>query len=79
MNTSRLNMIASTAKALMPQPGCLQVGLALGDQFAQRWRAGRQAEAEEIQGGEGADGAGEDERHEGHGGDHGVGQDVRGT
>src|SRR5690606_33613828 len=58
------------------QPGRLQIALALGDQFAERGGAGGQAEAEEVQSGEGADGTGEYEGHEGHGRNHGIGQDM---
>src|SRR5690606_40421653 len=47
------------------QPGRLQVGLGLGHQLTQRRRAGGQTETEEVQGGQGADGAGQYERHEG--------------
>src|SRR3546814_12378372 len=37
------------------EPGCLDVGLALAEQFAERGRAGRQAEAEKVERGQRGD------------------------
>src|SRR5690606_7172540 len=50
------------------QPGRLQVGLALGNQRAQRRRTGRQTEAQKMQRGDGDHPAGEYEGEEGQGG-----------
>ena len=58
------------------EPRRLKVVLALVQKLAQRRRARRQPEAQEIEGREADDGAAQDERQEGDGGDHGVGQDV---
>src|SRR3546814_8884663 len=45
--------------------GCLDVGLALAEQFAERGRAGRQAEAEKVERGQRGDGAVEHEGQHG--------------
>src|SRR5688572_5251617 len=48
-----------------PQPWRLEIVLALRDHFTERRRAGRHAEAEEIERGQRGDRAGQDERQEG--------------
>ncbi len=58
------------------QPGRLQIVLALRDQFAQRGRAGRQAEAQEVQARQDRHRARQGERQEGQRRHHRVGQDV---
>ena len=74
--TRRLRVPARTTKADDPQPGRLEVVLALGEEVAERGRAEGQAEAEEVERGQGRDGAAEDEGQEGEGRHHRVGQDV---
>ncbi len=54
----------------------MQVGLALIQELAQAGRADRQPETEEVQRRQGGDRPGENKRHEGDGGDRGVGQHV---
>ena len=58
------------------EPRRVEVALALLQQFAERGRAGRQAEAEEVERGQRRDRAVEDERQEGQRRHHGVGQQV---
>ena len=58
------------------EPGRLQIGFALQQQFAERRRARRQAEAEKIQRGQRRDRGIEDEGQEGQGRDRGVGQQM---
>ena len=54
----------------------MKIGLTLGNQFTQRGRARRQAEAQKVQRGEPGDGARQNERQKRQSGHHGVGQDV---
>src|SRR3546814_8203625 len=56
------------------EPGRGDVLLALLQQLAERCRAGRQAEAEEVEGGQRGDGAREGEGQESDGGDNGLGR-----
>src|SRR5688572_11186587 len=56
------------------EPGRVEVALALPQQFAERSRARRQAEAEEVERGERRDRAVEDEGQEGQRRHHRVGQ-----
>ena len=65
-----------TTKPDSAQPRRVEVALALLQQFAERGRAGRQAEAEEVERGQRRDRAVEDERQEGQRRHHGVGQQV---
>src|SRR5712672_1293904 len=58
------------------EPRRLDVGLALRQQLAERRRAGRQAEAEEVERGQGHHRRRQDERQEGHGRNHRVRQQM---
>jgi hypothetical protein len=58
----------------MPEPGGLEVALALREQLAERGRAGGHAEAEEIERGQRGDRARQDEGQEGERRHHGVRQ-----
>src|SRR6202045_5519361 len=59
-------------KAGEAEPRRLDVGLALRQQFAQRWRARRQSETEKIKRGQRHYRRRDDERQERHGGHHRV-------
>ena len=65
-----------TTKPVRPSQGALRLSLPCAQQFAERGRAGRQAEAEEVERGQRGDRAVEDERQEGQRRHHGVGQQV---
>ena len=69
-------MMAMVKKPVRPSQGAWRLFLALGQQFAERGRAGRQAEAEQVERGEGDHRAGENEGHEGERCHHGIGQQV---
>jgi hypothetical protein len=74
MKTSRIKKPAQDDEARDAEPGGLEIGLALMQEIAQGGRAGRQAEAEEVQGAQQRDGAAHLEGQEGQGGDHRIGQ-----
>src|SRR5215831_7104707 len=58
------------------EPGRLDIGLALLEQLAERGRARRQTEAEEVERGQRHHRARQNERQERHGGHHGVRQEM---
>ena len=69
-------MLATVKKPARPSHGAWMFDLPCCSSLAERRRARRQAEAEEVEGGERHHRAGQDERQHRHGGDHGVRQKV---
>src|SRR5262252_252140 len=63
-------------KARKPEPWGLEIGLALGQQLAQRRRARRQSEAEEVERSQLRDRSRHDERNHRHRRHHGVRQEM---
>src|SRR5215831_17293039 len=67
---------ADGEKARQPEPGRLEIGLALRQHLAQRRRARRQSEAQEVERSQLHDGSRQDERQHRHRGHHGVRQEM---
>ena len=76
MKTRRLSITREHEEAGDAEPRRLEVGLALGEDLAERRRARRQAEAEEVERGQRGDRAVQDERQEGQRRHHRVRQHV---